>query len=104
MKEREKAFENKFFHDKETLFKLQSRQKKLLGLWAAGVMHKSEEESLEYALELVTHGVSDSNDGAVVSKVYADIDTAGLDFTESDIREKMEELKLVAMEQLEEEA
>jgi hypothetical protein len=35
---REQAFENKFAHDEEMLFKITARRNKLLGLWAAEPM------------------------------------------------------------------
>ncbi len=36
--ERETAFENKFKHDKELEFRVNSRRNKLLGLWAAQLL------------------------------------------------------------------
>ena len=35
LENRETAFENKYAHDQETLFRIESRASRLLGLWAA---------------------------------------------------------------------
>lgn len=89
--EREKTLENKYFHDEELKFRIISRRRKLLGLWAAEQMHLSEEDSLHYALEIVKFGVSDNTEGAVVKKILTDIKKAGIKMTEAEIRAKMEE-------------
>ena len=34
--ERERAFENKFQHDQDLLFRIRARRNRLAGLWAAG--------------------------------------------------------------------
>ena len=51
--ERDKAFENKFAHDKEVEFKIQARTSKLVGLWAAEKLGKSAADAENYAKELV---------------------------------------------------
>ena len=51
--ERENAFESKYAHDAEMQFKADARRNKLLGLWAAGLMGKSEAEATAYAAEVV---------------------------------------------------
>ncbi len=43
--DKNKAHENKFAHDSEIQFKVQARRNKLLGLWAAGKMGLSVDES-----------------------------------------------------------
>ena len=43
--DRENAFENKFAHDAEMQFKADARHNKLLGLWAAKMMGKYEENA-----------------------------------------------------------
>lgn len=102
--QRKKAFENKFFHDEEAKFKLASRRRKLLGLWAAEQMHKSEEDSLEYALDIVRLGMEDSREGAVVRKLMDDMQAIGLHVTEEDIREQMDVLHTQAARELTEQA
>lgn len=103
MDDRKKVMENKFFRDEEMHFKVISRRRKLLGLWAAGIMHLSEEESLEYALEIVKYGIENSQSGAVVSRIITDIKAKGFDVSETEVREKMVELEEYAAKQILEE-
>lgn len=98
--EREKTLENKYFHDEGLKFRITSRRRKLLGLWAAEMMHLSEEESLRYAIEIVQFGVSDNTEGAVVKKILSDLKAAGMKVAEKDIRVKMEELEQEARRQM----
>ncbi len=89
---REKALENKYIHDKEVEFRIVSRRRKLLGLWAASQMRVSEEASLQYALEIVRYGIEDTKEGAVVNRVLADLRKVGVNVSESELREKMDAL------------
>ena len=43
--DRERAFENKFAHDEEMLFKATARRNKLAGLWAADLMGLSGDDA-----------------------------------------------------------
>lgn len=105
---REKALENKYFRDEDVKFKVISRRRKLMGLWAAEKMHLGEEESLEYALGIVRYGIEHNEEGAVVKKVLDDIQSAGIDVDEKTVRREMDRLNEVAekqiIEQIEEEA
>jgi hypothetical protein len=38
--DRENAFENKFAHDQEMLFKAEARRNKLMGLWVADILEQ----------------------------------------------------------------
>lgn len=98
--QREKAFEDKFFHDEEIKFRAMSRRRKLMGLWAAEHMHMDEEDAEHYATKLVEFGVKDNTQGAVVNKVIQDLIDAGVGLSEAEIREKMEELDQQAMQQI----
>lgn len=51
--EREKAFEDKFAHDEEVLFKVRARRNKQVGLWAAERFGKSGNDAHHYADQLV---------------------------------------------------
>ncbi len=87
--EREHAMEEKYFHDEELKFKVISRRRKFLGLWAAQMMHMNEEGSLQYALDIVRFGVEDNRDGAVIKRVLDDMQAKGLKVTEAEVRQKM---------------
>lgn len=98
--EREKAFENKYFHDEEMKFKIISRRRKLLGLWCAEQMHMSDEDALAYALDIVRFGIEDTRDGAVINKLLGDITEHGFSIEEQQLRLKMAEFHEEAERQI----
>ena len=71
--DRENAFEAKFAHDAEMNFKAEARRNKLLGLWAAGLMGKSEDEAAEYARAVIKADFEEAGHDDVVRKVAADL-------------------------------
>lgn len=99
-KDREKALENKYFHNEELKFRISSRRRKLLGLWAAEKMHLDEEASLNYALDIVKYGIQDPKEGAVVKRILSDMAAKGIDLTEQDVRDQMQEFHDTAEEMI----
>jgi hypothetical protein len=95
--DRENAFENKFAHDAEMQFKAEARRNKLLGLWAAGLMGKSDAEAEAYAKDVIKADFEEAGDDDVVRKVAADL---GSKADEDAIRTKMSELLAEAKAQL----
>ena len=95
--DREKAFENKYKHDEEMLFKAQARANKLLGLWAAELMGKSGEAADAYAKEVIIADFEEAGHEDVVRKVATDLG----DLADPDtIRAKLVELSAVAKDQV----
>lgn len=95
--DRARAFEAKFAHDADMTFKATARRNKLLGLWAAGLLGKSEDEAAEYAREVIKSDFEEAGHEDVVRKVVADLDgRADADA----VRAKMDELMVVAKAQL----
>ena len=47
------AFENKFAHNEEMLFKVNNRRNKLLALWAADILGKDPDEANNYVREVI---------------------------------------------------
>ncbi len=84
MQDREKAFEAKFALDEELRFKSEARRNKLLGLWAAGLLGKSDPEA--YAKEVVVADFEEAGHEDVVRKIKADFDAAGVAQSEEQIR------------------
>jgi hypothetical protein len=74
---RETAFENKYAHDQETLFRIESRASKLLGLWAAQEMGMTGEAADTYAGTVVASNLKEAGVGDVVAKVTADLKAKG---------------------------
>lgn len=98
--DREHAFESKFAHDAEMQFKAEARRNRLLGLWAAELLGKSEDEATAYAKDVIRSDFEEAGDDDVFRKVKADLEGKADDAT---IRAKMAELLTVAKAQLMEE-
>ena len=98
--EREDAFEAKFARDAEMQFKVEARRNKLLGLWAAELLGKSDDEANAYASEVVKADFEEPGDDDVLRKVAGDLGDLA---SQEDIRAKMNELLGVAKTQLVEE-
>ncbi len=96
-KDRENAFENKFAHDAEMQFKAEARRNKLLGLWAAEKLGKTDGEAEAYAREVIKADFEEAGDEDVYRKVAGDL---GDKATEAEIRAKMAELSTTAKAQL----
>lgn len=98
--DRENAFEAKFAHDEEMMFKAVARRNKLLGLWAADLMGISGDEADAYAKTVVTADFEEAGHEDVVRKVAADLG----DKSDADtIRAKMAKLLAEAKAQIAEE-
>jgi len=95
--DRARAFEAKFAHDADMSFKAAARRNKLLGLWAADLLGKSEAEAADYAREVIKSDFEEAGHEDVVRKVVADLD--GRADAET-VRAKMDELLVVAKAQL----
>ena len=101
LKDRENAFENKYAHDAEMLFKAEARRNKLLGLWAAELMGKSADDAQAYAREVIASDFEEAGDEDVFRKVSGDL---GDKADEATVRAKMTELMTVAKAQILDEA
>jgi len=93
--DRENLFENKFAHDAEMQFKAEARRNKLLGLWAAGLLGKSDPEA--YAMEVIRADFHEPGHEDVVRKLVGDL---GSKADEATIRAKLEEFQAEAKAQL----
>ncbi|WP_455271531.1 DUF1476 domain-containing protein [Rhizobium herbae] len=98
MQDREKAFEAKFALDEELRFKAEARRNKLLGLWAAQLLGKSDPAA--YATEVVAADFEEAGHEDVVRKIRADFDAAGIVQSDDEIRLKMLELLSEAVTQI----
>lgn len=98
--DREKAFEDKYKHDQDLQFRVEARRNKLLGLWIAEMLGKSEDESIAYAKEVVASDFEEPGDDDVVRKIMGDLEKSGTDLSEPSLRKKMEELLAEAKEQV----
>ena len=95
--DREKAFENKFAHDEEMLFRAHARRNKLVGLWAAELLGKTGEEAQAYAMEVVRADFEEVGQEDVYRKLARDLDYRADEIT---IRGKMAECFATAKAQI----
>ncbi|EWY42008.1 hypothetical protein N825_18895 [Skermanella stibiiresistens SB22] len=98
--ERERAFENKFKHDEELLFKIQVRRAKLLGLWAAEQMRFEKPEAEAYAKTMVDADFEEAGHADLIRKVCADFEARGIDVSRHRVEKEAELLLQVAREQI----
>lgn len=80
--DRKNAFENKYAHDQDMLFKMEARTCKLFGLWAAEQMGLSGDDATAYAAEVIGANLEESGFDDVKRKVRADFDAKGVSVTD----------------------
>ena len=95
--DRETAFEAKFAHDEEMLFKATARANKMLGLWAAELLGKSGDEAEAYAKSVVIADFEEAGNEDVIRKVAGDL---GDKADEATIRAKLAETTAQAKDEL----
>ncbi len=98
--EREQAFENKFKHDEELLFRINARRAKLAGLWAAGLLGKTGADAEAYAKEVVMADFEKPGDSDVIDKLVKDLAAAGKPTDEHAIRKESHRLADEAKKQI----
>lgn len=98
--DREHAFEAKFAHDANLVFKAEARRNRLLGEWAADFLGKSGDDARSYALTVVTSDFDEPGDEDVYRKIAHDLEGK---VDEATIRAKMLELRSEARRQIFEE-
>ncbi|QQP91867.1 DUF1476 domain-containing protein [Skermanella sp. TT6] len=98
--ERERAFENKFKHDEELLFKIQVRRAKLLGLWAADQMKFEKPEADAYARAIVDADFEEAGPADIVRRVCTDLERHGIDISRHRVEKEAEQLLQVARQQI----
>jgi hypothetical protein len=97
---RKDAFENKFARDAELRFKAEARRNRLLGQWAAGLMGKTGADAEAYAREVVQSDFEEAGDEDVFRKIRGDLDAAGVEQSDHQIRRQMQALMEEAKDQL----
>lgn len=98
--EREQAFENKFKHDQELLFRIYARRAKLVGLWAAGQLGLEGAEADAYAKQIVAVDFEEPGHKDIIRRVLADFQGKGLAITEHRVEKEMDLLLEEARKQV----
>jgi hypothetical protein len=100
MDDRKDAFEKKFAHDEELLFKASARRNKLVGLWAAQLLGKTGADADAYAKSVVMADFEEAGDDDVLRKIKADLAAGGIEQSDHQIRRTMDELMAKAVEEI----
>ncbi len=87
--DRERDFEKKFQHDEDLKFRIIARRNRLLGEWAAQEMEMPEDGIAEYARQVVLADFDEPGDDDVVRKVLRDLEAAGKNIVEENLRAEM---------------
>ena len=98
--DRERAFEAKFARDEEMMFRITARRNKLLGQWAAARMGLTPEETDAYAKAVVQADFEEAGDEDVIRKLLGDLNAAGVDTDEAEVRKAVAEQTVEARRQL----
>lgn len=97
---REEGFEKKFALDEEQKFKADARRNRLLGLWAAELLGLSGDAATAYAKDVVAADFEEAGDSDVLKKVAGDLSAKGVAVNQQQVRAKMDELMIVAIQQV----
>jgi len=102
--DREEAFENRFAHDEELMFKARARRDKLFARWLAGELGITAEADVEaYASDMLATDLAEPGDADVLRKARTDADAKGLDISDHMLERRLEEFLVEAQRQLHEE-
>ncbi len=98
--ERQKAFEKKYEHDQDLLFRIMSRRAKLTGLWAAEHLGLGPAEADAYAAEIVQVDLEEPGHQDIVRRLRVDFDAKGIDISNHRIEKELERLLDTATQQV----
>ena len=96
--DREKAFENKFQHDADLLFRIRARRDRLAGEWAADLMGLSGAEAAAYARQIVDTDIATAGPHDIRDKLCADLNARGVDISEHRVEKQMAHFLDIARE------
>jgi hypothetical protein len=98
--ERERAFENKFQHDEELLFRIRAKRDKLVGLWAAGLLGLKEGDADAYAQQIIEQDMETKGPHDIRDRIVADLKAAEVDISEHRVEKEMDHLLNIARERV----
>jgi hypothetical protein len=98
--DRERAFETKFARDDEMAFRITARRNRLVGVWAAGLMGLTPEETDAYAKAVVQADFEESGDDDVIRKLLGDLVGADVDMDDGRVRSALRDATIEARRQL----
>jgi hypothetical protein len=90
IQDRERAFEEKFSHDKDLEFKIKSRRNQLFGLWIAQQIKLKQGDAEVYARDLVSMVFKNPKDEALLAKVSEDLKAKDKVFTSIQLKKQLQ--------------
>ncbi len=96
MNDRKKAFEKKFAHDAEMVFKAEARRNRALAEWIGEKWGLTAAEAEAYGVTLIGADMKEAGDDDVIQKVLADAAERDATIDEAELRAKSEELLTAA--------
>lgn len=100
LEDRKDAFEKKYAHDQELMFKVEARTCKLFGLWVAGQLGLTGADAETYAKEVVSANLEEAGFEDVKRKVIPDLKAKGKDVSDHVLDRHLEEAFEEARKQL----
>lgn len=97
---RKESFESKFAHDAELKFKAEARRNKKLGNWAADLMGLTGDAADTYVRSVIKADFEEAGDEDVFRKLKSDLNDAGIDQSDHQIRRTMDEFLIEAAEEI----
>lgn len=85
--ERQQAFEAKFAHDAELLFRAEARRNRLVGIWAGEMLGKKGDAMESYIRDVIKTDFQRAGDEVVLEKLAKDLEGMA---SREDIREKLD--------------
>ncbi len=98
--DREKAYEGKFAHDQQSMFKIEARTSKLIGLWAAEKMGLSGADADNYAKEVIAANLDEPGYDDVKRKLQDDFAARSITVSAHDIDLIIEKSEIEATKQV----
>jgi hypothetical protein len=99
--DRKDAFEKKYAHDQEMMFRLEARTSKLFGLWAADQLGLSGEDAKAYAADMVASNLAEAGFSDIKQKARKDFDEKGVAISDHVIETMVHKYMQDAKSQLE---
>ncbi len=99
--EREHAYEAKFAHNEELLFKAKARRDRRFGAWVAAQLGLSGAHAEDYAIKVVRADLAHPGDKAIVDVVLSDLKEKGVAVDERNLKVKLLDLMEEAVAELE---
>ena len=100
LEDRKDAFEKKYAHDQELMFKVEARTSKIFGLWVAEQIGLHGADAETYAKEVVAANLEEAGFDDIKRKVIPDLQAKGCDVSDHVLDRQLEAAFEAAKKQL----